>query len=161
MARSNYLIKGLSGTGKTSVREELLKRGYDAIEADTEFGYYEDPQTGLPTDKKEFLNWKWNKQQVEDILNNKDKDITFVCGGSMNDKDFLHLFTKVFTLFVDDETLKQRLLTRLHGNFRDRPEDLARILEYNKGVASRKGLILVDATKPIEGVVDTILGQLN
>ncbi len=31
MARRNYLVEGLSGTGKSSVYEELIRRGYKAL----------------------------------------------------------------------------------------------------------------------------------
>ena len=34
MGRKNYLIEGLSGTGKTSVAEELQRRGHHAIHGD-------------------------------------------------------------------------------------------------------------------------------
>jgi hypothetical protein len=46
----NYLIEGVSSTGKTSVRKELQRRGYPAINGDTEFAYQGDPETGKPTD---------------------------------------------------------------------------------------------------------------
>ena len=36
MGRRNYLIEGLSGTGKTSVCDELQRRGYHAIHGDRE-----------------------------------------------------------------------------------------------------------------------------
>jgi predicted ATPase len=34
MAERNYLVDGLSGTGKSSVYEELLRRGYAAVSTD-------------------------------------------------------------------------------------------------------------------------------
>ena len=49
---TNYLIEGVSGTGKTTVCEELKNRGYKAVEADEEIAHYADPKTGLPTEEK-------------------------------------------------------------------------------------------------------------
>jgi len=149
MAKKNYLIKGLSGTGKSTVCKELQERGYEAVEADQEFGFYDG--------EKEFLNFKWDKSKVEKFLNNSEKDIAFVCGGSMNDKEFLHLFSKVFTLHVDNETLTHRLLNRPDGNWVNRPQDLARLLEWNEGNSRRKDLIFIDSSSPAEKVVDSIL----
>ena len=39
MGIRNYLIEGVSGTGKTSVCKELQRRGYYAIDGDTELAY--------------------------------------------------------------------------------------------------------------------------
>lgn len=38
----NYLVEGVSGTGKTSVCEELNRRGYHAIHGDRELAYQGD-----------------------------------------------------------------------------------------------------------------------
>ncbi|MCW2965279.1 MAG: hypothetical protein JWO17_2531, partial [Actinomycetia bacterium] len=34
MAKRNYLVEGLSGVGKSSVYDELIRRGYKAISTD-------------------------------------------------------------------------------------------------------------------------------
>jgi dephospho-CoA kinase len=34
MAKRNYLVEGLSGAGKSSVYEELIRRGYKTISTD-------------------------------------------------------------------------------------------------------------------------------
>jgi broad-specificity NMP kinase len=48
MGMRNYLIEGVSGTGKTSVCKELQRRGYDAINGDTELTYQGDPELVNP-----------------------------------------------------------------------------------------------------------------
>ena len=48
MAKRNYLVEGLSGAGKSSVYEELVRRGYTAITTDRAWAYHADPDTGLP-----------------------------------------------------------------------------------------------------------------
>jgi predicted amidohydrolase YtcJ len=49
MGVKNYLIEGVSGTGKTSVCDELRRRGYHAIHGDRDLAYQGDPKTGEPT----------------------------------------------------------------------------------------------------------------
>jgi hypothetical protein len=44
MGIRNYLIEGVSGTGKTSVCDELQRRGYHAIHGDRELAYQGDPE---------------------------------------------------------------------------------------------------------------------
>jgi hypothetical protein len=41
-------VEGLSGTGKSSVYEELIRRGYTAVSTDRAWKYFVDPDTGLP-----------------------------------------------------------------------------------------------------------------
>jgi len=41
--RRNYLVEGLSGAGKSSVYEELIRRGYKAISTDRAWAYHADP----------------------------------------------------------------------------------------------------------------------
>ncbi len=42
VGRKNYLIEGLSGTGKTSVAEELQRRGHHVVHGDRELAYQGD-----------------------------------------------------------------------------------------------------------------------
>ncbi len=44
MGKRNYLIEGVSGTGKGSVCQELRRRGYAAVDGDNELAYQGDPQ---------------------------------------------------------------------------------------------------------------------
>lgn len=160
---NDYLIEGLSGTGKTTVGEELSRRGFRVLDADKAFGFYGDPETGLPSETRSQLNWLWDKVKLEQELKDS-KEITFVCGGAMNQEDFKDYFTKIFTLYVDDETLKHRLLNRTNNDFGKEAEDLARQLEWNKGTliwAKERGTTPIDASKPLETVVDKILSYVN
>ena len=160
---NNYLIEGLSGTGKTAVCNELKKRGYASIEADDAFGFYGDIKTGLPTEEKSQLNWLWDKKKIDAALADTTAP-TFVCGGAMNQHELTHYFKKTFTLVVGDETLKHRLSTRTNNDFGKHPEDLARQLEWNKGAvayAQQRGTIVIDASQPLDSVVDTILTYIE
>lgn len=158
-----YLIEGLSGTGKTSVALELIRRGYFAIDADEAFGFWGDLETGLPTEDVTKKEWLWDRVKFEDVTS-KNTGILFVSGGVMNQEDFASSFSKVFTLQVDDETLKKRLINRNNNDYGKQPHELARQLEWNKGVdvwSKQRGTILIDATKDLSQVVDQILSFVN
>lgn len=159
-----YLIEGISGTGKTTVCEELKKRGYKAVEADEEIAHYADPKTGLPTEEKIPDNWIWNEEKFKKALQQEGDKPVFICGGAMNQEDFKHHFERVFTLHIDDETLKQRLLSRTNNDFGKKPDELALQLEWNKGAvkySQERGTTLIDATRPINEVVDDILSYTD
>lgn len=164
MAQENYLIEGISGVGKTTVCNELQRRGYNAIDGDEAFGYFADPETGLPTDEHTQLNWIWDENKIESILNDKKQKTGFVCGGATNQDRFENHFKKVFTLYVDDDTLRHRLLHRTNNDFGKKPDDLARQLEWNKSTvayAKHRGAVPIDATKPITAVVDEMLRNIK
>ena len=159
-----YLIEGVSGTGKTSVCEELKKRGYKAIEDDEEIAHYADPKTGLPTDEHIPDNWLWNEEKLKNAIGQEGDEPIFICGGAMNQEDFKHHFSKVFTLHIDDETLKHRLLTRTNNPFGKHPDELALMLNWNTGTvkySEQRGTTLIDATKPVKEVVDEILNYVE
>lgn len=71
MGRRNYLIEGLSGTGKTSVCDELQRRGHHAIHGDRELAYRGDPETGEPMEGfgHEHHIWDVEHKQVRPSSN--------------------------------------------------------------------------------------------
>lgn len=159
MGIRNYLIEGLSGTGKTSVCDELERRGYQAIHGDRELAYGGNPETGEPTGGLGHEHHIWHIDKVEALVANHDEPVTFFCGGSRNFTRFLDLFDGVFVLEVDLDTLNRRL--------DERPDS-----EWGGGKATERELILqwhhtkegvpengisIDATAPIAQVVDAIL----
>ena len=82
----------------------------------------------------------------------------------MNQEDFKHHFNKVFTLHMDDETLKDRLASRTNNDFGKHPDGLALQLEWNRGAvkySQERGTILIDATKSVSDVVDEILSHIK
>jgi hypothetical protein len=65
MGKRNYLIEGVSGTGKSSVFKELRVRGYSAIDGDNEFAYQGDPRTGKRTEGFFHENHIWDIDKVK------------------------------------------------------------------------------------------------
>ncbi|MGQ4667036.1 AAA family ATPase [Metabacillus halosaccharovorans] len=162
MGIRNYLIEGVSGTGKTSVCKELRRRGYHAINGDRELAYQGDPETGTQTDGITHEHHIWHVDKVKDLVANQDEAITFFCGGSRNFSKFIDLFDGVFVLEVDLDTLKRRLDERPEdewgGKGRKTERELIVRLHQTKEDIPKNGMI-IDATSPIEHVVDEIVRQ--
>ena len=78
MGIRNYLIEGVSGTGKTSVCNELQRRGYHAIHGDRELAYQGDPETGEPTDGFAHEHHIWHVDKVKALVANQDEAVTFL-----------------------------------------------------------------------------------
>ena len=175
MGVKNYLIEGVSGTGKTTVAEELQRRGYHVLHGDRELKCRGDPETGKPVSEPVHKSemdkaiWQqehllWDVDTVKSVISDHSKAISFFCGGSRNSSKFIDLFDGVFVLEVDDlDTLYRRLDERVARDPTDwggKPEEkeLVARLHRTKEDIPKNGII-IDATAPIARVVDEILGK--
>ncbi len=159
MGRRNYLVEGVSGTGKTSVCEELQRRGYHAIHGDRELAYQGDPATGAATDGHTHEHHIWRVEKVKALVANQDEAETFFCGGSRNFSNFISLFDDVFVLEVDVDTLNRRLDERTEDEWGGRPAERALIARLHQTGEDTPNGIIIDATAPVARVVDEILGM--
>lgn len=73
----NYLVEGVSSSGKTTVATELERRGHHV----------------------------WDVDRVRELVADRSAPATFFCGGSRNHATFIDLFDEVFVLEVDTATL--------------------------------------------------------
>jgi hypothetical protein len=167
----NYLIEGVSGTGKTSVATELQRRGYHVLHGDRELAYKGDPLTEQPIDLSMLdedcldigfghRHHLWDIAKVKEATDDKSHPTSFFCGGSRNFGSFINLFDAVFVLNVDAETLKPRLGARPADEFGGKPEELTFVLQL---LATKEDIpldaIVIDATVPLPVVVDNILAS--
>ncbi|MDQ1695336.1 MAG: hypothetical protein QOJ03_689 [Frankiaceae bacterium] len=159
VGRSNFLIEGVSCTGKTTVCRELQRRGYRAINGDTELAYQGDPETGAPIGGHAHEHHLWRVDLVKALVDDGDEPTTFFCGGSRNFSAFIHLFDAVFVLTVDEHTLLDRLAQRSPDEFGSRPAERELILRLHRTREDTPDGIPVDATQPAARVVDEIVRQ--
>ena len=159
MGVKNYLVEGVSGTGKTSVCDELQRRGYHAIHGDRELAYRGDPETGEPTDGSAHEQHIWDVAKVKALVANQDAAATFLCGGSRNLEKFIDLFDGVFVLEVDLDTLNRRLDERPDSEWgAGKPPNRELIWRSHQTKEDLpKNGISIDATASVAHVVDEIL----
>ena len=171
MGVRNYLIEGVSGTGKTTVAEELQRRGYHVIHGDRELAYVGDPETGEPLDgppaegvadtlRWGHEHWIWPVDTVISLVADSSHPISFFCGGSRNFHHFIDLFDGAFVLNVDPDTLKRRLASRPEDEFGGKPAERDVILRVHSTQEDvPRNAVGIDATAPLERVVDEILSK--
>lgn len=154
----NFLVEGVSGTGKTSVCRELQQRGYQAINGDRELAYQGDPETGEAAETAEHQNHIWDVRRVRDLVSDRQQPVTFFCGGSRNFSKFIDLFDEVFVLDIDLETLHRRLDQRPDDEWGSKLSERALIvrLHRTKEDVPEDGVV-IDATRPLADVVGEIL----
>lgn len=173
MGVRNYLIAGVSCSGKTAVCTELQRRGHHASHGDRELAYQGDPETGTPTDglthehSASFISEHhiWHVDKVKALVANRDEAVTFFCGGCRNTSKFIDLFDGVFILEVDFDTVSRRIDERVAvdptdwGGKQTEREVTSRLYQTKEGIP--KNGIFIDATAPLARVVDEIVRQSN
>jgi len=165
MGIKNYLIDGVSCAGKTTVCDELQRRGYHAIHGDRELAYWGDLKTGEPVDGSadEQRTWMWNVAKVSALVADHTHATTFFCGGARNSDRFIGRFDAVFVLEIDLDTLNRRLAARpadAWGGTAQEGETFARFQHATKAGLPTNA-ISIDATAPLSRIVDTILDHAN
>jgi thymidylate kinase len=163
MGVKNYLIEGVSCTGKTSVCDELHRRGYHVIHGDRELAYWGHTKTGEPLESLAYEHWIWDVKLVRAMVADRSHAASFFCGGSRNIDRFVDLFDGVFVLEVDLDTLNLRLALRPEdewGGPAGDGESNARLQHATKRDIPENAVV-IDATAPIERVVDAILVHAN
>ena len=158
MGRRNYLIEGVSCSGKTTICNGLRRRGYHAINGDTDLAYQGDPATGEPAAGHAHEHHIWDVHKVRALAADQSNAVTFFCGGSRNFSRFIHVFDRVFILDLDLDTLNRRLAARPEGEWGSKPAErhLIRRLHATKEDLPQDA-ILIDATAPVDRVIDAIL----
>ena len=157
MGRRNYLVEGVSGTGKTSVCDELQRRGHQAIHGDRELAYQGDPATGAEVATGSHEHHLWRVDSVRALAADQHEAATFFCGGSRNFSAFIDLFDVVFVLEVDLETLRRRLDQRPGNEFGGRPSEREFIERLRASGVDTPDGIVINATAPVASVVDDLL----
>jgi hypothetical protein len=169
MGVRNYLIEGVSGTGKTTVCDALQRRGYHAVHGDRALAYQGDPDTGEPLDDAvrarhagdaAFVHGHhiWDVDRVKALVADRGEPISFFCGGARNLHRFSDLFDAIFVLEIDIGTLNRRLAERPPDEWGARASErelVARLHATGEDVP--RNAIRIDATAPIARVVDAIL----
>jgi GrpB-like predicted nucleotidyltransferase (UPF0157 family) len=173
VGKRNFLVEGVSGSGKTSVAIELQRRGHQVVHGDRQLKYVGDPVTGEPLpvpgafpDVHSRAEWIhrhlcWPVNVVESLVGDRDEEVTFFCGGCRNAAQLLHLFDAVFVLDVDRETLGRRLEERPEDEWAGRGRRAERdlVLRLHQTAEDLPDGIRIDATRPLPSVVDDILSH--
>jgi broad-specificity NMP kinase len=166
------LVTGQSGSGKSSVAAELVRRGFVAYDTDempgvTGFDSVESgeevawEEIGHPVDFRRVA-WNWRLDKLQELLGSADD--VFICAITSNTVELAHLFDRVYVLVPDRETLARRLRERTNNNFGKDPAEADPVLAHNDVIADEwrpRGGIPIDASRPLEAVVDDIVGQLR
>lgn len=164
-----YLITGYPASGKSSIADELSRRGYAAYNTDDmpglnhfvrKDGSVVDLSKGHIADKSD-LEWVWNDAEMAKLLHSADQ--VFICAVTSRQHEYYDKFDKIFVLTIDEATMKDRLFSRTRSDFGKHPNELTMLLKGREGFQKQMlkvGAVPIDATQPLGKVVDDILGLI-
>ena len=160
MGRRNYLIEGVSCSGKTTICHALRARGHHAINGDTELAYQGDPETGEPVEGHGHEHQIWDVDKVRALAADRSHEATFFCGGSRNFRRFIDVFDRVFVLELDLDTLDRRLAGRPEDEWGSKPAEQRLIRRLHAtGEDLPRDAVPIDATARVDRVIDAILRE--
>lgn len=155
------LLTGMSGTGKSTVIEELAGLGFKAVDVDSP-AYSE----MVPAPEDELTgpgpgrDWVWQPQRVQELLATEDAEVLFIAGTSPNQGAFYSQFDHVILLSAPKEVILDRLRTRANNAFGKRPDEVERVLALIDEIEPRirRGADHeIDTSAPLDQVVTEIL----
>jgi thymidylate kinase len=161
VGRRNFLVEGVSCSGKSTVCKELQRRGFQAVDGDLELAYQGDPETGERTAGRTHEHHVWRIEKVKALVASNDEPVTFFCGGSRNHPAFIHLFDAVFVLDIGESELIQRLDQRPEDEYGATPAEREHVLRLHRTREDIPNGTLIDAAQPLARVVDDILSRAN
>lgn len=114
------LLTGMSGVGKSTLVDELVARGYRAVDVDQP-GWSEHAPDG---------DWVWCESRVQDLLETEKGTWLFVSGCAENQVKFHPQFDTIVLLSAPKEVVLERLAARTNNPYGKRPEEVAEVLGY-------------------------------
>jgi AAA domain len=146
----------MSGTGKSSLLDELAARGHRTV--DTDYGDY------FHTVDGESL---WREDRIDALLRSAPDElpgVLFVQGTTRNQVLFYPRFGHIVLLSAPPEILAERLATRTSNPYGKDPAEIAETLAYRRTVEPllrASATLEVVTTIPVAQVADIVLDHVN
>jgi shikimate kinase len=165
-------ITGISGSGKSTVRNELQSRGLEAYDIDSDgLAYWQNIITGEIThgidasgrsvEFSEHNQWRLDLERVRRLLQTAEGRLIFLCGSApSNEAEVWDSFSKVVYLDIDKETMRGRVTNRTTGDYGKNPNEVEALLGWHEGIDHHyreRADTTIDATKPTDDIVDEVL----
>jgi dephospho-CoA kinase len=152
MAR--VLVTGMSGAGKSTVLEELGRRGIRVV--DTDYGGW---SHDVPDDAGSGVMHVWDEARIGELLDGPVSEPLVVSGTVSNQGRFYDRFSAVVLLSAPADVLLERLRTRTGNPFGKDLAELRRILQDINEVLPllrASSSLEIDATRSVDEIADEV-----
>ncbi|HCP08868.1 MAG TPA: hypothetical protein DIT25_03670 [Candidatus Moranbacteria bacterium] len=169
-----FYITGISGVGKSTVIDELNKKGIKSFDIDVIDGlcHWEhkeskekaDYQPGIGKEWLEAHDYYCDTKKLKEIIDESEgEERIVVCGLAKNQDDYMDIFDKIFLFYCDEKIFLQRLKTRDTNDFaRDESEQKYLLNEYKdfKDKMLKHDAILINTEDPVEVVLEKVIKEI-
>lgn len=141
----------MSGTGKSSVLQELARRGHRTVDTDS------DEWCEWVMDARGARDWVWREDRMDGLLASHANGALFVAGCKSNQGRFYPRFDAVVLLSAPAAVLLERIATRRNNPYGKSPQERALVLEHLDTVEPllrATATAELDATQPLSVVAD-------
>lgn len=158
------LLTGMSGTGKSTLIDQLAARGYKAVDADCD-EYSQWVEVNAAADAfgsavEAQRDWVWREDRIQALLSTEDTEILFLSGCAANMGKFLSQFDHIVLLSAPAPVIVERLHTRTTNLYGRKLDETARVLSLIETVEPLLRRIAgheIDTSANLEDVVSTLL----
>jgi adenylate kinase family enzyme len=171
-------ITGPTGSGKSTICQELQSLGYEAYDTDDEgIRYWINKESGKPVEvrtKSVKHGHKWFSEHtvglssdwMENLKSKSDKEDKniYICGITENDLDFVSSYSKVIILNIDEDIQHQRLINGTNSKYGKEPKQLSAAIKWRQSQIDKyknAGAYEIDATLPVANVIKEILAATS
>lgn len=154
------LITGMSGTGKSSVIQELVARGYQAYDLDApEWSEWIDTDPSDMLTPTQGKDWVWREDRVRALLSKPGDGMLFISGCAENMEQLFPLIDAVILLSAPVATIMERLATRStgYGRVAEERRKVTHLISTIEPLLRKSADYEIDTRRPIHATVDEIL----
>lgn len=149
MKKAIVMVTGMSGTGKSSVLDELARRGHQVV--DTDYGGWSEYVEGD--------GWYWREKNIETLLAEHTEGALFIAGTVSNQGKFYSQFDAIVLLSAPLDVILERVAARKTNDYGKTPAEREEIIHYVNTVEPllRAGATFeIDTCKPLEDVASEL-----
>jgi gluconate kinase len=164
-------VTGSAGSGKSAVVAELKRLGIDAAdEDDPQIGSAHNLTSGSPVavpaaDQRSpqwFSEHVWRLRDgvLDQMQARARNELVVLCGNSFPLASAAEVFDLVLHLEMDEDSLRQRITSRVDNDYGQTPSEMDQILGRHRLLiaASRElDVVAIDATQPLGGVAAAVI----
>lgn len=165
MPTHSYLITGIAGTGKSTLKRSFEAQGYETYDIDDGFVRWvnraigEVAQYGASMPMTREHDWLADIDKIRTTQDAGEHN-TYFFGSAHNLFRHTDIFRTVFLLsYPDEQTLRTRIMNRTDNDYGKQPGEIEDIIDdwkpYEQPFVER-GATVIDCTLPCGTIIDTI-----
>jgi shikimate kinase len=150
------LVTGMSGTGKSTVLDELSRRGHETVDTDSDSWseFVASDDRGRPSD------WVWREDRIGRLLDSHRDGVLYVAGCKSKQGRFYDRFDAVVLLSAPADTIMERIRTRDTNPYGKSARERRMILddlETVEPLLRATSTVELDTCRPLSEVVDDLV----